>query len=109
MDTIPLVASNYRVRRYTLTDTSAGWQQICPANPSRWSLRILLSRGSEIDASPFPGDPDFRGYRLTPTHELELYFAREPGLTGLAWFIFSEAVIFPANLIEAWETCLSGT
>lgn len=106
---IPLVGSNYKLRRTRVTLTTTTPVQICKPNPSRWSLRIVNGTQGTIFVSPFGQDADFSGIQVVINDEWHTWFSREPVLCGMAWFVWAGAFVPPTNIVECWETTPSGT
>lgn len=105
---LPLIASNYYLRRTVVSAPLGAWVQIAAANPARWHLAILWSFPNNFFASPFAQGAIPEGIFFDGSLILwECNFRDSPALCTAAWQAQS-AGLGPAP-VEVWETIPVGS
>lgn len=108
-DPIIAVSANYICRRISTEVLDIGWSPICPANSSRWSLRITGGRFGTAYVSPFPTNDLSPGILVNAGETFDFYLSRDPALVGLAWYVWLEFLPIPSYWIDVWEQTPVGT
>lgn len=105
---LPLVLSNWKLRRYLQLTPAIFPFLLVPENPSRWQLYFPDGGAATILISPYQSyDPATQFGLTVPPGGLYFNFRDSPVLCCGPWYIHGPVVAGQAY--EAWETTLTGT